>query len=492
MLENQEPAQYAETGNVLEVRGMTKSFGAVQALRGVDFSLRKGEIHALVGEYGAGKSTLISILSGMSVPDEGQVLINGQEIVITSLMGSLAKGISAVTLDLTLISDLTVAENIYIDNLSSKMRIINKKVLHADTRKLLDELGFGFIPVDCLVSQLGVAYQQIVEIARAVVRQSMVLMLDEPTAALTLEEAGRLHALVQRLKARGISIIYTSHQLGEIFEVCDRATILSNGQVIDTIDLKDADEETLVSRMIDHESGEAFPSHHSAAGEVLFRISGISGAAALSFHVCAGEVLGLCGCAGAGRRETLVAILEKDKPDGVFLVKTQEEKKRSSLNDMFNQFFATLVHPDRRRNSGSLSDLPVKESLTLGNLREFIQFTGAQEKSLHAAGAKTSGRNHTPDLHLETKSRIFLFDEPSRKVDQRKKAEIYQSICELAGAGHGILLISSAIPEIIGLCDRAAVIRDGEMAGELSKEALTEENLIHLLSHAPHSRENVL
>ncbi|MCL2492942.1 MAG: sugar ABC transporter ATP-binding protein [Clostridiales bacterium] len=484
--------------------GISKHFGGVTALNKVTFSAQAGEIHALVGENGAGKSTLMKILAGAYLPDEGMVYVDGCAACIHNPMDAIKLGISVIYQEFALMPDMTVAENVFIDEINSgKNRLINWKELFAKTRVILDELGFGNIPANKQVRELPIACQQIVEICKALSRSSSILVLDEPTAVLSTVEAEQLSGLLKKLRNAGTTIIYISHRLNEIFSLCDRATVLRDGEIVGTAIVAQTDEQSLVNMMIGRKLQDYFPKRESRIGDIIFEAKNIvSGNLVqdVSFYVREGEVFGLSGLVGAGRTETLMAILGELKRDGgQIFVKGQEVKIHSPLTALHA---GVSLLPEDRKGQGVLLELPILHNITISCLNKLTKAFGIldfhrereegnalAEKlrikmgALSDPASSLSGGNQQKvaiSKLLGADSRILLFDEPTRGVDVGAKIEIYKIINELAAEGYAIVMVSSEMPEIIGMCDRACVMRGGRITGELSRDELTEQNLINL------------
>lgn len=489
--------------NLVEMFGISKSFGKLPVLNNVNFSAREGEVHCLMGENGAGKSTLMKILSGAYHKDEGDISIRGEKVNITNPKDGLDHGISVIYQEFALAKHLTVAENILIDNLGSGKAIINWRKLCAKARELLDQLGFGDIDVMTPVSELSVAYQQVVEICKALSRNSTVLVLDEPTAVLTTKEVEKLFQLIESLRQKGVCIIYISHRLEEIFRICDRITILKDGKNVSTVHVKEIDKNSLVNLMIGRDLNEFFPARKANIGDVVLKVLNITGGNRfknISFEVRAGEVLGISGLVGAGRTETMRAIFGADKKDSgeVFLSGTPLAVK----NPKHAVKCGIAMLPEDRKNQGVLLDMSVKVNATLNSLRMFTNSFGwinnhkeivAVNDLVNKLAVKTATmENKVSNLSggnqqkvalmkwLSSGCKVLILDEPTRGVDVGAKVEMYKIINQLAEEGKAIIIVSSEMPEIIGMSDRVLVMREGEIRGELIKEELTEQNLIRL------------
>ncbi len=485
------------------MQGISKHFGGVSALNEVDFSVKKGEIHALMGENGAGKSTLMKVLAGAHLKDDGKIFLDGKEVDITSPKSGHNHGISVIYQEFALAPDLTVAENIFIDNLGSGSKIIKWKMLRNNAKKLLDELGFGNIKVNVKVGKLSVAYQQVVEICKAMSRKSSVLVLDEPTAVLASNEVSQLFKLLKQLRNTGVSIIYVSHRISEIFELCDRITVLKDGNYVDTVNVCETNEHELVTMMIGRELKELFPSRNVKIGEEVLRVEGISNgdrAQNISFSVRSGEVLGVSGLIGAGRTETMRAIFGADKKTGGLTYLLGEPVNIRTPRHAVRKGLGML--PEDRKAQGVLLDMSVKINSTLSSIRKYNRFLGWINKreeervvkelvkeltvkttSINAPVTSLSGGNQQKvalTKWLASGCRVLILDEPTRGVDVGAKVEIYKVINKLAKEGVAIIMISSEMPEIIGMSDRVIIMREGKLMGELKRDEINENDLIKL------------
>lgn len=486
----------------IEMKNICKSFDGVNALKAVDFNVKKGEIHALVGENGAGKSTLMKILAGVHNMDEGQILIDGCEVHISSPKAGIAHGISVIYQEFALVNDLTVAENIFIDNLNKNKRIINWKKLRADAKEILDELGFGQIDPKKLISELSVAYQQIVEICKALSRKTSILILDEPTAVLSSNEVEQLFRLLKKLKESGVAIIYISHRMKEIFSICDRITVLKDGEYVATVETKDIDEKRLVNMMIGRDLKGYFPQRESKIGNIMMEVKNLKRKNTVndvSFNVRAGEVFGISGLVGAGRTEAMRAIFGEDKKDSGAIFLDGKEIKINSPKTAVKYGISLL--PEDRKNQGVLLDIPIIHNITISCLKKLSRFGGVIKRKEEVLFANDlvvklkiklgSVQDNTSSLSggnqqkvaisklLAAGSRVLILDEPTRGVDVGAKIEIYNIINSLVEEGYAVIMISSEMPEIIGMCDRVAIMRGGKIVGELSKQDICEENLIN-------------
>nr|WP_233101880.1 sugar ABC transporter ATP-binding protein [Variovorax sp. IB41] len=492
---------------MLELKGISKRFGASRALTGVDFSLHAGEIHALCGENGAGKSTLMNIIDGIHRPDEGEILLNGQKVVINGPAHAMRLGIGLVHQEIALCADATVAENIFMPEINAgKAAWMNYASFNERAAKVLHRLGQDIDPA-MPVRDLSISSQQLVEIAKALTLDCKVLILDEPTAALTDNESAALFRVLHDLKAQGIGIIYISHRMAEIFTHGDRVTVLRDGRNVHCGPLHELTPDELVRRMVGRDMGNYYPPKQAVAessGPVLEvtdiadgeRVHGVS------FTLKRGEILGIAGLMGAGRSELAETIcgLRIAKRGTVRLNgKTLAIRKYS---DALREGIAYLS--EDRKAAGVFLDLPIAQnvsSMALGRVSSAwgLLQRSAEHKLAKTLGAKLNLKSDGVAIEvsslsggnqqkvaiaklLATNPSVLLMDEPTRGVDVGAKSEIHHILRELATQGVGVIVISSELPEIIGLCDRALVIRDGQVAGELESNDMTEEALLRLAS----------
>lgn len=486
---------------MLEMRHITKRFGGVKALTDVNLLVKKGEVHALVGENGAGKSTLMKILSGAYQMDEGEIILDGERAIMQSPKDAKNLGVTVIYQEFMLAPDLTVAENIYIDKLSAEKFIINWKELRKKTKEELTRLGFDTIDPNAKVGSLSVAYQQVVEICKCLTRNMKVLVLDEPTAVLTFSEIEKLFGIINKLKTEGISIIYISHRLEEIFQLSDRITVLKDGCFVDTVETKSIDKEQLVTMMVGREFTRMFPKRECKIGQEVLRVSDLNAGHQVknvSFKINAGEVLGFSGLVGSGRTETMRAIFGIDKKESGEILYLGKRVNFKDPYDSVQNGFGML--PEDRKKQGLMLEQSIRINTTLASMRKaanswgFINHKKEKEyveKLLESISAKynseednvnsLSGGNQQKIAFakwISADCKCIVFDEPTRGVDVGAKTEIYKIINTLAEKGVAVIVISSEMQEIIGLCDRAIIMRQGEVTGELMKSELDENNLI--------------
>lgn len=487
--------------NRLEMKHVSKSFGGVRALEDVSIDIRRGEIHALVGENGAGKSTLMKVLSGAYQRDDGEIYVDGQLTNIQSPRDAKNLGISVIYQEFMLAPDLTVAENIYMDQLTAGKGIINWRELDRKARDQLSQLGFEDISPRAKVRDLSVAYQQVVEICKNLAKDIRILVLDEPTAVLTFAEIERLFKILKQLKEQGVSIIYISHRLDEIFQLSQRITVLRDGQIVGTVMTDEIDKNGLVSMMVGRTMSQMFPERHAVIGEDVLRVESICAGEMvrnISFHVRAGEVLGFSGLVGSGRTETMRAIFGADPLESGRIVYLGEEVRFKNPGDAIKHGLGMV--PENRKEQGLLLQLSIRINATMAVLKRKVSRCGVinhkAEKKYSAKLLKDiatkygSLEDHVDSLSGGNQQKVSLakwiaadckciiFDEPTRGVDVGAKVEIYNIINKLAEEGVAIVIISSEMPEIIGMCDRVMVMRMGEVTAELSQDEITENNMI--------------
>lgn len=488
--------------NRVEMNHITKSFGGVQALKDVSFQVSPGEIHALVGENGAGKSTLMKILSGAYQKDSGVIKIDGQAVEILNPHIGRKLGIGIIYQEFALAPDLTVAENIFLGRLSNGKGLIDWSRLYKKANELLESVGFTINP-RLLVGELSVAYQQVVEITKALSEHVKILILDEPTAVLAPQEVERLFEILAKLKQRNVSIIYISHRLDEVFRIADQITVIKDGSVMGTVASSKVTNEEVISMMIGRKLTAMFPKRECAIGQELFRVEGLNRGRKVknvSFAVKAGEVLGIAGLVGSGRTEVVRAIFGADPKETGRIILENTVLKINSPRDAVRHGIGLV--PENRKEQGVILALPVKHNVTMANLKKIVNWFGmikqrvektiSQElverlniktKSIESEVSDLSGGNQQKVAlakWFNTDCKIIIMDEPTRGVDVGAKVEIYNLINELASKGLGIIIISSEMMEVIGICDRVMVMNEGRIMGSLNKEELSEENIMKL------------
>jgi D-xylose transport system ATP-binding protein len=493
----------------LEMKEITKSFPGVRALDGVSFDLYRGEIHALVGENGAGKSTLMKVLGGVYPHPNygGQIIIEGQERRFTGVRDAENAGIAVIYQELSLVKEMSIAENIFLGREPSKFGVIRREELYRRARKLLADVHLNIVP-QTPIRNLGLGQQQLIEIAKALSHEAQILVLDEPTAALTDAEVETLFGILQKLQARGVGMIYISHKLNEVFRISDRITVLRDGRTIGTNRTADLNQAKVIARMVGREVGDIFPVVDHDHGDVVFAarnitvedpaVKGKRLVDDVSFSVRRGEVLGIAGLMGAGRSDLLMAIFGSHP--GRVSGETQVEGRRvviRSAGDAISHGIG-FVTEDRKRY-GLVLDQSILNNMTLAGLRRLSGRFVTSVDAEAAAGERTmkdlrvkansvftetgtlSGGNQQKVVlgkWLLTKPRVLFLDEPTRGIDIGAKQEIYAQINKLARSGLAIVLVSSELPEVLGLSDRVMVLHEGRMTGEFTRASATPEKVM--------------
>lgn len=490
------------TENILEIRQLTKTFPGVVAINQIDMEIKAGEVHVLVGENGAGKSTLVKMLSGVYKPNAGSIIYEGQPYAPRTPHDAILAGIRVVYQEFNLLPFLSVAENIFFDDLPTTMGLVNYKKLYADTRKLLAEVGLD-IPPDTPVERLGVAQTQLIEIAKAISSECNVLIMDEPTATLTPKEIGTLFEIIERLKQKGVSLIYISHRLDELYQIGDRVTVLRNGETVTTQPLAQVTVDELVQMMVGKEIKEHYPFREDIEpSEVLFEVKNLRHATSqqpLSFSVRRGEILGIAGLVGSGRTESMRAIFGADpKKSGALFLNGQEIVVKNP-RDAVRHGIGLLT--EDRKSQGLVLPMSCYVNMTLANtarisngglLRKGVEKRAAQKlvedldirtPSINQLVQNLSGGNQQKVViakWLFRNSDLLIFDEPTRGIDVGAKYEIYTLLWELAAQGKGIIVISSDLPELLGICHRLLVFSDGKITGQLNRSEFDAEKILAL------------
>ncbi len=493
---------------ILEMRSITKEFPGVKALDGVTFDLYEGEFHALVGENGAGKSTLMKILSGVYPAGTygGDIVVGGEVRQFKTVREAENAGIAIIFQELSLVKELTVAENIFLGREPSKFGVIDWAELYHRAGKLLRNLNLPINP-QTPVGNLGIGSQQLVEIAKALSQNAKILVLDEPTAALTESEVETLFGILRELKARGTGMIYISHKLGEVFEMSDRITVLRDGRTVGTSETKDLTIEKVIAQMVGREVGEIFPKTDHEFGETALEIRNLTAYEAetgkilvdnISFSVRKGEVLGIAGLMGAGRSELLMAIFgaHLGKSTGEIYVEGRQVSIFNPSDAIRNGI--GFVTEDRKR-FGLILDQTILDNMTLAGLKQIsgaflthrARESVAAKKSmsnlrvkanspLTVAGTLSGGNQQKVVLGkwLLTQPKVLFLDEPTRGIDVGAKQEIYANINALAKQGLAIVMVSSELPEVIGLSDRILVLHEGKLTGEFTRADATPEKVM--------------
>jgi len=490
---------------LLKLEGVSKEFPGVKALSGVSFDLRAGEVHAVCGENGAGKSTLMKIISGVYQPNSGSITFKGEPVQFASTLQSEAAGIAIIHQELNLVPHLTVAENIYLAREPRRGFLVDRKRLVADAKRCLDRLGVDIDP-NVQVRTLSVAQCQMVEIAKALSLDATVLIMDEPTSSLTEQEAQLLFKVIRDLKAQGTGIIYISHRLDEMAEIVDRVTVLRDGRYISTDDFDSLTVDDIVARMVGRSLEDKFPEPTRKSGEeVIFSAAGLTSRGVFSninFEIRRGEILGFAGLMGAGRTEVARAIFGADPLDAGTITLDGNELKISDPRSAIEAGIAYLS--EDRKAQGLAVKMPVDANLVMARMEAIANRFGVIDRKRH----REAGQRYVDLLNIRTPSlsqpvrllsggnqqkiiigkwlfrepRIMFFDEPTRGIDVGAKFAIYQIMDELAGRGIGIVLISSELPEVLGMSDRVAVFHGGHITATLKTRDTSQEEIMHYAS----------
>ncbi len=486
---------------LLEMRGISKSFPGVKALQDVGLQLKAGEVHAILGENGAGKSTLIKVLGGIYHAEEGEIYIEGQKVKIDGVVAAREAGISIVHQELVLVPYMTVAENIFLGREPGSKLNINRRKMSADAQELLDAYEMH-IDADTLVEHLTIAQQQMVEIVKAISFNSRILVMDEPTSSISDKEVGFLFETMRTLTKKGVGIIYISHKMSELEEICDRVTVMRDGQTVGTKVVKETNKDDLIAMMVGRELTNYYTRDYLEPGEVVLKCEHISDgkmAKDASFELRKGEIIGFAGLVGAGRSETMKAVFGlAPHMTGDVYVEGQKVQIKSPVDAL--KYGIALV-PESRKEEGLYKVQSVRFNSTIEVLSRFIKSLRVDlkkeeeitQKYIDMMATKTpsqeqvignlSGGNQQKVMigrWLATDPKILILDEPTRGVDVGAKAEIYTIMNDLVKQGMSIIMISSELPEIINMSDRVYVMNEGRVTGCLDHESVTQEAIMQL------------
>ncbi|MFB9294414.1 sugar ABC transporter ATP-binding protein [Persicitalea jodogahamensis] len=487
---------------VLVVRALSKSFGGIKALDKVEFTLNGGEVHALMGENGAGKSTLMKILMGLETADSGEIMLAGKSWENHGVRDALDRGISMIHQELQVVPELTVAENIFLGRESTRWLPgwLDDRSIYQTTKQLLTDLGVA-LDAHTRMKYLSVAEMQMVEIAKAISYDARVIIMDEPTSALSEKEVAALFGIIKDLKAKGVSIIYISHKMEEIAQIADTVTVLRDGKYVGTKPAAELDQSTLITMMVGRTIDSLFPEATAEKGEVVLSVKNLSIPGKfqdISFDLRAGEVLGLAGLMGAGRTEVARAIFGLDPlAEGEIFIKSEKTTIRSPEDAIRHGI--GYVSEDRKA-WGCVPGMSVLHTMTLSSLRDHLR-----GGFIDAGSEKAAASRMATDLHIKTaglsqqvlqlsggnqqkvligktllaEPEIIIFDEPTRGIDIGAKHEIYKLIRQLTAQGIAVLLISSELPEVLGLCDRVLVLAEGRQTAVLSGQTISQEKIMN-------------
>jgi ribose transport system ATP-binding protein len=491
---------------ILAMQRVSKTFPGVKALTDVQLTIYPGEVHALMGENGAGKSTLMKILAGAHAADPGaEIKIDGKPVTIRGPLGAKSLGIAIIYQELALSPNLTVAENIYLGREARKGPLVDRTAMEAGCADILVRLGASFGP-RTVVGDLSIAERQTVEIARAIHANSRILVMDEPTTALSSRETIKLFEVIRRLRADGLAIIYISHRMAEVYELADRVSVLRDGGYVGTLNPGEIQPDAIVRMMVGRDLSSFYKKAHAAAASnaaPVLQVSGLTDGGRVksgSFELFAGEVLGLAGLVGAGRTELARLVYGAERPTGGSI---RLGGKAVSFRGPAEAIAAGVAYlTEDRKGDGLFLDMSVSENINLGVIGRdagplgWLDRARARSRAIAAIKAMAirvpgpasqigalSGGNQQKALlsrQLETEPKVLILDEPTRGVDIGAKSEIYRIIDDLAKRGMAVLVISSELPEIVGICDRVVVMREGETVGEIHGHEVTEESIMAL------------
>lgn len=486
----------------IQMKGIHKAFGSNQVLSGVDFDLLEGEVHALMGENGAGKSTLMNILTGLHARDKGTILIDGKETYFANPKEAERQGIAFIHQELNIWPDMTVVDNLFIGKeMSSTWGLLKSKEMKALAIEQFKRLSVD-IPLNMEAGQCSVGQQQMIEIAKALLTDTKVIIMDEPTSALTEREIQKLFEVIRSLKHEGVSIVYISHRMEEIFEICDRITVMRDGRTVDTKAIPETNFDEVVKKMVGRELTERYPARNPSPGEVVLEVEHATRKGSfeeVSFNVHQGEIVGFSGLMGSGRTEIMRALFGLDRLDQgeirMFGKKVEIRKPVDAVN--LGIGFIT----EDRKDEGLVLDFSVRENMVLPSISGFTKkgiistqsekvFVDALIKRLQikthsaetAAGNLSGGNQQKVVIAkwIGIGPKLLILDEPTRGVDVGAKREIYQLMNELTGHGVAIIMVSSELPEVLGMSDRIVVVHEGRITGELNKAEATQEKIMTL------------
>lgn len=497
-----DPKKSAESSDLLRVRGVTKSFPGVKALKGVDLYLKEGEVLAVIGENGAGKSTLMKILAGVQEHDEGEVFVDGSPVRFRGVEDAFDKGIALIHQELNLADNLDVAANIFLGREPLRAGLLDKAKMRRESKSFLDRVGLRVDP-DKIVSELTIGHQQMIEIAKALSVNARVLIMDEPTSSLSQHESEQLFKVIKDLASKNVAIVYISHRLGEVRELADRVTVLRDGENAGELDREEATHDSMVKLMVGRDISKYYALEPRPFGSVALKVQSIRTIQnpnhTLSFELKSGEIMGVAGLVGAGRTEMLQTLFGVTPAlEGTIEIQGNPVVIRSPIHAIQN---GLALVPEDRKQQGLVLEMAVRENMSLASLsrdqnKGFLNYTsekGISKEMVADMKIKTpsdlqevqylSGGNQQKVVlgkWLAMKPRVLFLDEPTRGIDVGAKQDIYKLMEKLAEQGVAILFVSSEMEEIIGMSDRAIVMHEGKLTGTLLRDELTEESVMQL------------
>ena len=487
--------------SLIELKDIHKSFYGVEVLHGVNFVLQSGSVHALMGENGAGKSTLMKVIAGVHTADSGKVFLDNKEVEISSPAKARELGIAMIHQELSSELEMSVAENIYLGREPGRFGMVDYRQLYHQTDELLKNLGIHLNP-RTKMKRLRVADQQMVEIAKAISQNARVVIMDEPTSSITDKEVDNLFNMIRNLKSAGVGIIYISHKMDEIFQICDEMTILRDGTYIDTFKASEVNQDILIRSMVGRELGTQFPKKEVPIGETLLEVQHLTRAGEyedISFKLHKGEILSFTGLVGAGRTELMHSIFGLTKPDSGKLILNGEEVEFKTPRDAIQHGIAYVT--EDRKGEGLVLPMSVEKNITIASLRSFVKSGFLQKKkeadvvtqevaSLGIKVARTSmsvkalsGGNQQKVVLAKwmiAGPNVLIFDEPTRGIDVGAKAEIYKIMCDYVSKRNAILMVSSEMPEAMGMSDRMIILSNHRCSGELNRNEFNQEAIAQM------------
>lgn len=487
---------------IIEINDVSKSFPGVQALEKATLKVKKGSVHALVGENGAGKSTLIKIINGIYSCDSGDIIYKSEKIVPLSPKHMLDMGVATIHQELSPVLEMSIAENIFLAREPKTISgSVNFKKMYRDTQELMDKFGLKYNPKSKM-KELTISDMQLIEIVKAVSRNASLVIMDEPTSSITETETKMLFEHIRALKSQNVSVIYISHKIDEIFEICDEVTIFRDGRWVETSDVKSIDKKTIIELMVGREISDVYPKEEVEIGKTVLEIVNLSKKDKfknVNFSISRGEIVGFAGLVGAGRTELFRAVFGLDSYDsGEIVIESKHIKKHNVSEAIENNIVMT---PEDRKSEGLVLCRSIKENISLASLKDYLHLGMINSKkenkkvnemvqklsiklsSLAAECTSLSGGNQQKVVlakWLLVNPTLLILDEPTRGIDVGAKYEMYKIMCALARQGCAIIMISSELPEIIGMCDRVVVMSGGEITGELMRDELTQEKIMTL------------
>lgn len=486
-----------DDGVLLQMSNISKSFPGVRALDGASLTLRRGSVHALMGENGAGKSTLMKCLFGIYAMDEGEITLNGAPVSFKSSKEALEQGVAMVHQELNQALKRSVADNLWLGRYPTRWGVVNERKMQKDTKALFDDLGISTDP-KAIMETLSVSKRQMVEIAKAVSYGAKVIVFDEPTSSLTEEEAEQLFRIIRRLRDDGCGIVYISHKMEEILRICDTVTVMRDGKTVATEDAKHLTTDAIIRLMVGRELTQRFPPKENTPAETVLTVRGLTGKHSIlrdvSFDLRKGEILGVAGLDGSGRTEVLEALFGLSEKSAKALILEGKAIENKTPRQAIANGFALVT--EERRATGIFGIRSITENTVISNLRDYLRglllsnraMKQDTEQIISSLRVKTpsaatpiralSGGNQQKVIFgrwLLTKPKILLLDEPTRGIDVGAKYEIYQIITDLAKQGRSVIMVSGEMPELLGICDRIMVLSGGRVAGFAERDATQEQ-----------------